>query len=71
MTNKELEKVEKWLDANKRALNVGKTNFAIFPSPQHALVRTANNKIDKDHVNQPMLSFMVSSWVKISVGSTT
>ena len=28
--NRELKKVKKWLDANRMALNIGKTNFVIF-----------------------------------------
>ena len=32
--NKELKKVKKWLDANQLALNIDKTNFVIFHSPQ-------------------------------------
>ena len=31
--NKELPKVKKWLDFNKQSLNVNKTNFVIFQSP--------------------------------------
>ena len=32
--NRELKKVKKWLDANRLALNIGKTNFVIFHPPQ-------------------------------------
>ena len=32
--NRELKKVKKWLDANQLGLNVVKTNFVIFHSPQ-------------------------------------
>ena len=32
--NRELKKVKKWLDANQLALNIDKTNFVIFHSPQ-------------------------------------
>ena len=31
--NRELKKVKKWLDANRLALNIDKTNFVIFHSP--------------------------------------
>ena len=31
--NIELKKVKKWLDANKLALNIEKTNFVLFHSP--------------------------------------
>ena len=33
--NKELRKVRKWLEANRLALNIDKTNFIIFHSPQN------------------------------------
>ena len=33
--NKELPKVHKWLEANRLALNIDKTNFVIFHSPQN------------------------------------
>ena len=32
--NRELRKVRKWLDSNHLALNIDKTNFVIFYSPQ-------------------------------------
>ena len=35
--NRELKKVKKWLDANQLALNIGKTNFVIFHSPQRKI----------------------------------
>ena len=31
--NHELKKVKKWLDANKLALNIDKTNFVVFHPP--------------------------------------
>ena len=52
MVNKELKKVKNWLDANKLAMNIAKTDFVIFHSPQNALVRTVNIKIGKNHINQ-------------------
>ena len=33
--NKELPKARKWLEANRLALNIDKTNFVIFHSPQN------------------------------------
>ena len=33
--NKELNKVRKWLEANRLALNIDKTNFVIFHSPKN------------------------------------
>ena len=35
--NRELKKVKKWLDANQLALNIEKTNFVIFHSPQRKI----------------------------------
>ena len=35
VVNRELPKVRKWLEANRLALNIDKTNFIIFHSPQH------------------------------------
>ena len=36
--NRELKKVRKWLDANRLSLNINKTNFVVFHSPQIKLV---------------------------------
>ena len=33
--NKELKKVRKWLESNRLALNISKTNFVIFHSPRN------------------------------------
>ena len=35
-----------WLDVNKLSLNIDKTNFMIFKSPQHSSAETGNIKID-------------------------
>ena len=37
VVNRELRKVRKWLEANRLALNVDKTNFVIFHSQQRNL----------------------------------
>ena len=42
--DRELKKVRKWLDAN-RLLNVDKTNFAVFHSPQIKASGTCGYKI--------------------------
>ena len=34
--NRELKKVKLWLEVNKLSLNINKTNFIIFKSPQHS-----------------------------------
>ena len=45
VVNKELEKVRKWLNVNRLSLNISKTNFIIFNSPQHSSSETVNLKI--------------------------
>ena len=37
VVNRELQKVRKWLEANRLALNIDKTNFVIFHSQQHKI----------------------------------
>ena len=49
---KELRHVKKWLNANKLALNVDKTNFVIFHSPQNSLNHNINIKIGNQYVKQ-------------------
>ena len=51
VVNKELKHVKKWLDANNFALNIDKTNFIIFHSPQHSLDRSVGIKIGREHAN--------------------
>ena len=43
--NKELKKVKVWLDVKKLSLNIDKTNFIIFKSPQHSSSQLVNIKI--------------------------
>ena len=45
VVNRELKKVKMWLDVNKLALNIDKTNFIIFKSPQHSCPVTVSIKI--------------------------
>jgi len=52
VVNNELKHIKKWLDVNKLALNVDKTNFIIFHSRQHSLSKSVNIKIGKEHVKQ-------------------
>ena len=42
---KELKKVKMWLDVNKLSLNIDKTNFIIFKSPQHSITEAVSIKI--------------------------
>ena len=52
--NCELKKVKKWLDANRLALNIDKTNFVIFHSPRTKLpepviIRFCRKKIHQEN----------------------
>ena len=42
---KELKKVKMWLDVNKLSLNIDKTNFIIFQSPQYSITEAVSIKI--------------------------
>ena len=51
--NRELRKVKKWLDANRLALNIDKTNFVIFHSPctklpEPIVIRFCRKKIQRE-----------------------
>ena len=52
IVNNELRKVKQWLDVNKLSLNIDKTNFIIFKSPQHSSLGTVNIKIGNQPVKQ-------------------
>ena len=52
VVNSELKHIKKWLDANKLALNVDKTNFVIFHSPQKPLYENITIKFGKQHVTK-------------------
>ena len=52
MVNRELKKVKMWLDVNKLSLNIDKTNFIIFKSPQHSSPETICIKIGKFPIKQ-------------------
>ena len=52
MVNSERKHIKKWLDANKLALNVDKTNFVIFHSPQKPLYENITIKFGKQHVTK-------------------
>ena len=45
VVNNELKKVKMWLDVNKLSLNIDKTNFIIFKSPQHPSPETVSINI--------------------------
>ena len=54
--NRELRKVRKWLEADRLALNIDKTNFVLFHSSQsilteHMVLKIGNEKLkQKSHV---------------------
>ena len=52
VVNYELKHVKKWLDANKLALSVEKTNYVIFHSPQKSLYDNITIKFGKQHVEK-------------------
>ena len=52
VVNKELRHVKKWLDANKLALNIDKTNCVIFHSAQNPINDSINIKIGSQYLKQ-------------------
>ena len=50
--NRELKKVKKWLDANQLALNIDKTNFVIFHSPQKKIAEQIIIKFTKKKIQR-------------------
>ncbi len=50
--NKESRKVKLWLDSNKLALNIGKTNFVLFHSPYKKLTEDFQLQIGKQVVRR-------------------
>ena len=52
IVNRELRKVRKWLEANRLALNIDKTNFALFHSSRHNLTEHIVLKIGNKQLKQ-------------------
>ena len=50
--NRELKKVKKWLDANQLALNIDKTKFVIFHSPQKTIAEQRIIKFMKKKIQR-------------------
>ena len=50
--NRELKKVRKWLDANRLSLNIDKTNFVVFHSPQIKLVEPVIIRFGKKKIKR-------------------
>ena len=49
--NKELRKVKKWLDVNRLALNISKTNYVIFHSPSKVISQFIRIKLGSNPLN--------------------
>ena len=59
VVNRELRKVRKWLEANRLALNVDKTNFVIFHTQQRKLTDYIVLKLEIKRSNRNhMLNFL-------------
>ena len=52
IVNRELRKIRKWLEANRLALNIEKTNFVIFRSQQRIITDRIILKIGKRKIKQ-------------------
>ena len=52
IVNRELRKVHKWLEANRLALNIDKTNFVIFHSQQRKITDQIVLRIGRKKINQ-------------------
>ena len=50
--NCELKKVKKWLDANRLALNIVKTNFAVFHPPRIKIPELVIIRFDRKKINK-------------------
>ena len=72
IVNRELRKVRKWLEANRLALNIDKTNFVLFHSSQRDLTEHIVLKIGNKNSNKrAMYVFLVFYWILPLVGSST
>ena len=56
--NKHLRYVKKWLDANKLPLNLDKTNFVLFHSPQVSITEPITLKFGKTQQHQENVKFL-------------
>ena len=50
--NKHLKRVKKWIDANKLALNIDKTNFVLFHSNQKKVTEPVTLKFGRKKIHQ-------------------
>ena len=52
--NEELANIHTWLCANKLSLNIDKTNFVIFHSPQRTIHQNINLEINNKPITQKL-----------------
>ena len=73
VVSKELKKLKMWLDINQLALDVDKTNFVIFKSPQHSCPVTISIKTGNPPIRKTcyVKYFLVFFWMKSSHGNIT
>ena len=70
--NRELRHAKKWLDANKLALNVDKTNFVIFTLMQKSLLNQLHWNLEVKRFHKLIMSdFLGFSLMRLLVGSLT
>ena len=50
--NRELRKIRKWLAANRLALNIEKTNYVIFHSPNRKISEPISIKIGRKRIKE-------------------
>ena len=50
--NNELSSISEWLRDNELSLNIGKTNYVTFHSPQRKMFRNKNLKIYDSQISQ-------------------
>ena len=70
--NKELKKVQIWLDVNKRSLNIDKTNLIILSLLSFLSLMLSVSKLETFQSGKPVKSnFLVFSWMKTFLGNIT
>ena len=68
--NRELKKVRKWLDANRLSLNIDKTNFVVFHSPQIKLVEPVIIRFGKKKIKHESCVKFLGIMLDANVGNT-
>ena len=54
--NRELKKVKKWLDANRLAFNIDKTNFVVFRPPRIKIPEPVKIRFGRKKLNVKVVS---------------